>query len=144
MMKMKRLAGSILTGAVILAMLTVLFCGSAALAGSEGTCGENLAWTLNDEGVLTVTGTGDMSDNPVWPVSEIRQAIIGAGVTSIGSYAFYGCGNLETVRIPGSASSATASSGNSGTVSIHSSVRVVSYHPSIHTQAAGVPFGRIP
>ena len=100
MMKMKRLAGSILTGTVILAMLAVLFCGSAALADAAGTCGENLAWTLSDEGVLTITGAGDMSDNPVWPVAEIRQTLIGAGVTSIGSYAFYGCGNLETVRIP--------------------------------------------
>ena len=99
-MKTKRMAGSRFIGLIIAVMVFALVCGSAAFAETGGTCGENLAWTLNDEGVLTISGTGDMDDNPVWPVSEIRQAVIGAGVTSIGSYAFYGCGKLETVRIP--------------------------------------------
>ena len=28
----------------------------------EGTCGENLTWTLDDEGTLTIRGTGGMKD----------------------------------------------------------------------------------
>lgn len=35
---------------------------SDALLASSGTCGENLTWTLSDEGVLTISGTGAMTN----------------------------------------------------------------------------------
>ena len=31
-------------------------------ATESGTCGENLTWTLSDDGVLTISGTGEMED----------------------------------------------------------------------------------
>ena len=31
-------------------------------AASSGTCGENLTWKLDDEGTLTISGTGDMTN----------------------------------------------------------------------------------
>lgn len=44
----------------------IAFCVSAS-AASSGRCGrhgndlsDNLTWTLDDEGLLTITGTGDM------------------------------------------------------------------------------------
>ncbi len=30
----------------------------------SGTCGDNVSWTLDDEGTLTISGTGDMEDYP--------------------------------------------------------------------------------
>ena len=69
-----------------------------------GSCGDNLIWTLKN-GVLTISGTGKMTDfGYVSPwnekISEIISVEIKKGVTSIGEYAFSGCKNLSEVIIP--------------------------------------------
>lgn len=33
-----------------------------ASAASSGQCGDNVYWTLDDNGTLTISGTGDMWD----------------------------------------------------------------------------------
>ncbi len=74
---------------------------------SSGSCGENLTWTLED-GVLTISGTGPMtsfgvySNNPPWSDARrsITAVVIGSGVTTIGSAAFYKCISLTSVSIP--------------------------------------------
>lgn len=38
--------------------------GSAATQVASGSCGENATWTLDDENVLTISGTGKISDRP--------------------------------------------------------------------------------
>ena len=45
-----------------LAMLcvTLIWCVSAQ-AETSGTCGENLTWVLDDDGVLTISGEGEMT-----------------------------------------------------------------------------------
>ena len=72
----------------------------------EGTCGENLQWSLNN-GVLKISGTGAMEDYSSYntvPWYQYRldfsNVTIDDGVTSIGNYAFYDCDNLISVRIP--------------------------------------------
>ena len=72
----------------------------------SGTCGSGLTWVLS-HGVLTISGSGAMtnwsySSSAPWynNRSSIRSVVIEPGVTSIGSYAFYACGVLETVSIP--------------------------------------------
>ncbi len=73
---------------------------------AAGTYGENLTWTLNKEGTLTVSGEGDMNNyayNAVpWSAykAKIKTAVIESGVTSIGNNAFNGCTNLSSVTIP--------------------------------------------
>ena len=74
---------------------------------ASGSCGEYLTWTLDDAGVLTISGEGEMTD---WngassiPWFGLRESImeirIDVGVTSIGSWAFWGCNNLTRVAIP--------------------------------------------
>lgn len=71
-----------------------------------GTCGENLTWTLDDAGVLTISGVGAMEDyitaeeQPWYDYqSSITEIVIENGVTKIGAYAFYGCGWAETLTI---------------------------------------------
>lgn len=72
---------------------------------SGGTCGDNLIWTLDDNGTLTISGEGDMEDyyyNPS-PWRElnglIKAVVVEEGVTSIGNSAFSGCYNLQNITI---------------------------------------------
>lgn len=73
---------------------------------SSGTCGDNLTWTLDGDGLLIISGEGEMTNwawNLVAPWFEqrpsIREIRIESGVTSVGSYAFYGCSNLEKLTL---------------------------------------------
>lgn len=73
-------------------------------------CGDNLKWSVNDSGTLTITGEGEMYDYTV--VNEVTTApwkdykdsintiTIAEGVTSIGDYAFYGLNNTCYVEFP--------------------------------------------
>ena len=78
--------------------------GLSANAKSSGTCGPDLKWRLTDDGVLTISGKGEMDDyrfSP-WLDSGVKRIIIGDGVTSIGNSAFRGCRSLTSVNIPNS------------------------------------------
>ena len=74
---------------------------------ASGTCGDNLTWVLDEDGVLTISGTGDMyhfsiiGSQPWYDERElIKEVHIGSGATSIGRDAFCQCSNLQTVTIP--------------------------------------------
>ena len=97
---LKRAAAPVLTLmllALLMAALTV-----PASAESSGTCGENLTWTLDDEGTLTISGTGEMSDSYPWRSQrdQIKAVVIEEGVTTIGRDAFNGYTNLASVELP--------------------------------------------
>ncbi|MBQ7000685.1 MAG: leucine-rich repeat protein, partial [Oscillospiraceae bacterium] len=73
----------------------------------NGTLGENLTWTLDQNGKLTISGTGDMDrcaleSQVPWAAyrDQILTVVIEEGVTSIGDYAFYECWKLEEVSLP--------------------------------------------
>lgn len=100
---------SILIGLAVclLALLTAFT--AAATTAEEGTCGEDLRWTLDENGVLTVSGSGAMTDyatdgdekSPFTAFeSEIKAVVIGAGVTSVGDNAFCECYNTARVTLP--------------------------------------------
>ena len=71
-----------------------------------GTCGENLTWELDDNGVFTVAGIGEMSSyekdrSQWWEIhDDIRQVVLNDGVKNIGSRAFEQCKNLISIQIP--------------------------------------------
>ena len=80
----------------------------------SGTCGDHLTWTLDTNGTLTISGTGEMYQygweyEKVTPWrhlnSQIKAVDIKNGVTNIGSYAFYNCENLSDVTISDSVTS---------------------------------------
>ncbi len=89
-------------------LLITLVVSLSAYAEKSGTCGENLKWKLTDEGVLTITGTGEMdnwynSQGSPWHADKsVKQIIIGDGVTTIGDHAFYACSSLTSITIPNS------------------------------------------
>ena len=70
-----------------------------------GSCGDGVNWSL-DNGLLTISGTGAMTDwsresAVPWYSSRgsIQMASIGAGVTSVGGYAFVNCTALTTIEV---------------------------------------------
>ena len=94
----------------------------------NGICGENLEWNIDDNGVLTISGSGAMYDfgngdyvsiNPAtkeqvadgtegairvcrWNghFDKIKKVAIGSEVETISAYAFRGCYNLEEISVP--------------------------------------------
>ena len=78
-------------------------------ASSSGTCGDNLVWTLDDDGTLEISGFGNMSDyifagSSPWG-KDVKAVVLGGEVNSIGKHAFYGCASLQSMEIPASVTS---------------------------------------
>ena len=87
--------------------------------GTFGIEGDNLTWALTSDGLLTISGIGEMEDynqyigrtqfeptfEPPWYFrnrNSVRIVVIEYGVTSIGNGAFAHCVNLSSVTIPNS------------------------------------------
>lgn len=112
---MKALKYRLLVCLLFALLLTAVF-GAPVLAETKGTCGENLAWKVENE-TLTISGTGKMDDyiEPYEPASgtllhapwlaysdSIREIVIEEGVTSIGKYAFMSLWQVTSVSLPDS------------------------------------------
>lgn len=69
----------------------------------SGVCGDNATWTLDNNGVLTISGTGKIGTYSIKPwynsMESIISVVIENGITSIGGSAFQSCENLESVLI---------------------------------------------
>ena len=85
----------------------VLFPGKELNAAEEksGSCGDNVTWTLDDEGTLTISGSGAMSDAAFYQRTDIKKVVIESGVTSIGKEAFRNCTSLTKISLPNSVTS---------------------------------------
>ena len=93
----------------IIIILSLVCCG-LAMAETGGTDG-NITWSLSDDGVLTISGTGAMKDyngtykngdyisDAPWGITA-RSVIIENGVTTIGRYAFAGNSDMTCITIP--------------------------------------------
>ena len=98
---------------VLLALLAAVcgllaFSAAAESAAASGICGENLTWTLDAAGTLTVSGTGAMEDynykDAPWHQSRdsIKAVVVESGVTTIGGSAFNDCSSLTSINFPDS------------------------------------------
>ncbi len=94
-------------------IVLLLLCGQVFAKG--GICGKNVKWNLDKNGVLTISGKGDMYKYKKWDSKEkayntpfykhresIVSIIINEGVTSIGENAFFKCNKLNSIKIPNS------------------------------------------
>ena len=97
---MKR-AISIFLSLIIILSAAVMSAPVVFAASYSGTAGDNITWTLDTySGVITFSGTGEMSDyspdiQPEWNRYQgyIKSVKIESGVTSIGAYSFYNGGS---------------------------------------------------
>ena len=112
---MKKNLRRLISICLVLVMLFAAF-PISALAASSGKLGSNLKWSLNSSGVLTISGSGDIpSYQPTtdsiakipWieHYESIKSVVIRDGVSSIGSYVFYGHSSITNVSLPKSLSS---------------------------------------
>lgn len=96
---------------------------------ASGECGTSITWALNKSGVLTISGSGNMSNDSAsaWAdyQEQVKSVIFDGDITSIGKnafkenhniveidlpstvktigeYAFYNCTKLKNVKIPSS------------------------------------------
>lgn len=108
----RRLVALALTLCMLAALTAEIFAAdtvASGYCGGEGD-GKNLTWTLDSEGVLTISGLGKMKDyendnknRAPWYSSRksLKKLMLKSGITSIGDYAFFDCSNLTgDLKIP--------------------------------------------
>ena len=83
---------------------TVTTQSTATAIVKSGKCGENVTYTLDSDGLLKISGSGNMNDyyignSPFYLNKDIKEIVIGDGVTSIGDCAFWGCSSLTSIAI---------------------------------------------
>lgn len=94
---------------IFFVFMTVVHSAEIVDSGNCGADGDNVTWTLDDEGVLTISGEGDMKDyyhfynqSPFYNNSNIKSVIINHGIANIGAYIFHSCDELVNIAIPDS------------------------------------------
>ncbi len=98
---MKKIISVILSVLLILSLVPLSVI-SANAETYNGTCGDNVTWEFDSStGTLTISGLGEMFDaHYPWKAyyhTLIKKVIIEDGVTSIGTYAFSSCADLQEV-----------------------------------------------
>ncbi len=119
--------------AVLLSTIILISLSSLPVSGSDieesGFCGGNVSYTLDSDGVLTISGSGDMADygiiggtdpdgnewhegenSPFYNNESIKKVIVEHGITSIGDGIFEECTKISSVTIPNSVTSIGKSS----------------------------------
>ena len=90
-------------GLLLVLFAVLLLPCAAAEKETAGSCGVNISWRL-EEGVLTISGTGEMHNYiehaPWWDSrDEITALVLEPGVTNLGDRAMQACENLQWVSI---------------------------------------------
>lgn len=102
----QRILTLILMVSIVIGTATIPVSVSSA---TNGDCGESIKWSLDNNGILTINGKGEMYDyenSSICPwyneIDSIKSITIEDGITKIGDRAFSGCTNLVDVTLPNS------------------------------------------
>ena len=108
---MKKFVSIILAAVILILPLATSFEGlviNSEASSINSKCGENATWSLDEYGVLTISGTGDMYDfesqiyyEAPWNEfrSSIKKVVIEEGITNIGQNAFQNCYSATDLHI---------------------------------------------
>ncbi len=112
--------------------------GLEAITPASGTCGENLTWSLDENGTVRISGNGPMTDYEYGAQSPfgadkgkqntmgIKEVIFEEGVTHIGKLAFSKLESLESIQLSTTVTSISSSafvrSGLKGSLTIPGNV----------------------
>ena len=128
---MKKVRKVLILFAIIIGMIFIRanIANAADSVIASGECGKNITWSLNKSGVLTISGSGNMSNDSAsaWAdyQEQVKSVVFDGDITSIGKnafkenhniadidlpstvksigeYAFYNCTKLKNVKIPSS------------------------------------------
>lgn len=104
------------TVAVLMLILATVLYAAVGHADPEtvaasGMCGPEAEWTITSDGVLTISGAGDIDPNgegidpdslTLWneEAKKAREIVIESGITGIGEAAFDAFPELAALRIP--------------------------------------------
>ena len=100
----KKLLSILLVLSLMLALVPAAFAADIAsgTCGAEGD-GSNVTWTLDETGLLTISGTGKIASGTggsIWSDKPVLAVDIRSGVTGVGKDAFYGCDDLQVISLP--------------------------------------------
>ncbi len=95
-------------GLIIFGVTNVANAAEIVDSGKMGAERNNMSWTLDADGVLTISGTGEMGDDFYWDDDpwyedgrgKVTQVVVNEGVTSISGDAFAEETNLTSVTLP--------------------------------------------
>ena len=108
---MKKMLALILALILVLGMMPT---ASAAEVLGSGSAGQNITWTMYDDGRLVFSGTGKTVDNDHYTelkwsyyIGDIKHVIFEEGITYIGEYLFYNTrsatyDSVEVLTLPSS------------------------------------------
>ena len=95
---------------LVLFLLLIINIDTVHAAEKSGQCGNDLYWTLDENGVMIISGEGKMWDyrndesyfdyhECPWAdyKNEIKQVVFIPGITYVGADAFHGCENITQV-----------------------------------------------
>ncbi len=82
----------------------------------SGKCGDKASWTLDSEGTLTISGTGDINEESFWNSyknetgiesyndlwDSLNRVVVKKGITSLPDNLFAKCTNIVSVSLPDS------------------------------------------
>ena len=86
---------------LILAFVLALAVGLVTAEAADGKCGPDAYWTLEEHGILVITGTGTVTESP-WDKDTVYELVIEEGITAIGDGVFSEMHRLRSVQLPAS------------------------------------------
>lgn len=96
----------LLLSVVVLTAVCCVAVFNGDVDAESGSCGTGITYDLDSNGVLTISGNGQMADyslqNPApWKSSKmpIKSVVIESGVENIGAFAFANCSSLTDVMV---------------------------------------------